>query len=460
MVASLRTRQPSEDDQEEHRKARKRATDRRAQRDHRLRRKAYVKHLEESVKSLTEQQSPEERIAALLDEQKQLREKCNDMTAQLERVRAIVSKNKDAVDDSSEHLQRLPSPGGSRNDPGQLFTNLAAERSMGESTTFDEADPFFNYADSNHKDIDSGIDDSLYGIDLTHIDAVCHSANICADPIEIWNDPAGHTTKDLSNANENIEHRSTSGSLETIFPTANGSSELLLWNHTQPDTAVIDLDALQHSSQPLTLSLPSFSSFDYLTFPKCNPPVGHSDRALMGFVEEARIEHRNGHFKTTTPSLRTLTSDPPPDVLAYRLFHFICSYGPIPLHLLLATYWCQYLYLRWLVLGTRQAYDMMPIFMRPTKLQCSVPHHFFVGMLVWPTLRDALIRDGTDPEAVGIAALQSLGTQWSGSGLHGILSGMDVLGIIQQQAQTLSFWSVDNGFFKKFPQFAGCQLQS
>lgn len=153
MVASLRTRQPSEDDQEEHRKARKRATDRRAQRDHRLRRKAYVKHLEESVKSLTEQQSPEERIAALLDEQKQLREKCNDMTAQLERVRAIVSKNKDAVDDSSEHLQRLPSPGGSRNDPGQLSTNLAAERSMGESTTFDEADPFFNYADSNHKDI-------------------------------------------------------------------------------------------------------------------------------------------------------------------------------------------------------------------------------------------------------------------------------------------------------------------
>lgn len=39
--------------------------------------------------------------------------------------------------------------------------------------------------------------------------------------------------------------------------------------------------------------------------------------------------------------------------------------------------------MQWLVIGTRQAYEMMPDFMRPTKLQCTVPHRFFIGMIVW-----------------------------------------------------------------------------
>lgn len=153
MVASLRARQTSEADQEEDRRARKRATDRRAQRDHRLRRKAYVKQLEESVKSLSEKQSPEERIAALLEEQKALREKCNEMTIQLDRVRTIVAKKPGPMDDGCEASKQIPSPSDSNTDNGQRSTSAAAEDFVVNGHSLGSMDPFYHYSTSNHKDI-------------------------------------------------------------------------------------------------------------------------------------------------------------------------------------------------------------------------------------------------------------------------------------------------------------------
>lgn len=172
------------------------------------------------------------------------------------------------------------------------------------------------------------------------------SRNICPDLNHVWDDQTCQLTTGLSNAHGSIGHQLSSVPMGTVLPITDDSSELPNLDLMQPEDAVMDIIALQHPSQSLIMSGSSCGSLDYFTFPKFSPPVGVADRKLMTYLQEARTEHMNGHFETSKPSLRSLLSDPPPDVLAFRLFHFISSYGAMPLHNMLATYWCQYLYLR------------------------------------------------------------------------------------------------------------------
>ena len=93
MKSTAESDDPARATSSESRKARKRATDRRAQREHRLRQKAYVKQLEESVKSLSAG-SQDELVRSLLAEQARLHEQCNDLKAKLDRVRSIVCEDR------------------------------------------------------------------------------------------------------------------------------------------------------------------------------------------------------------------------------------------------------------------------------------------------------------------------------------------------------------------------------
>jgi hypothetical protein len=47
--------------------------------------------------------------------------------------------------------------------------------------------------------------------------------------------------------------------------------------------------------------------------------------------------------------------------------------------------------LRWLVCQTKETYDAMPEYMRPTKLQQTVPHPAWIDAITWPSARDAFI---------------------------------------------------------------------
>ncbi|ERT01321.1 uncharacterized protein SPSK_10780 [Sporothrix schenckii 1099-18] len=48
--------------------------------------------------------------------------------------------------------------------------------------------------------------------------------------------------------------------------------------------------------------------------------------------------------------------------------------------------------LRWLVCRTRQTYERLPDFLKPTHLQCTVPHPAWVDAVTWPAARDNIIR--------------------------------------------------------------------
>lgn len=48
-------------------------------------------------------------------------------------------------------------------------------------------------------------------------------------------------------------------------------------------------------------------------------------------------------------------------------------------------------YIRWLVCRSKETYEKMPAFMRPTELQRTVPHAAWISMIPWPAVRDAII---------------------------------------------------------------------
>ncbi|KAI6784676.1 uncharacterized protein J7T54_006722 [Emericellopsis cladophorae] len=71
---------------------------------------------------------------------------------------------------------------------------------------------------------------------------------------------------------------------------------------------------------------------------------------------------------------------------------------------------------RWLVCLSRDTYDRMPAFMRPTSLQRAVPHPAWVDLVLFPTARDDIIRlrDWSPDrfEAYRAATARSLSVNW------------------------------------------------
>lgn len=78
---------------EQSRKARKRATDRKAQREHRLRQKEYVRQLEKTVEELKVDRPRDEVICELLEEKSRLQERCHALATRLSRVRTLVMED-------------------------------------------------------------------------------------------------------------------------------------------------------------------------------------------------------------------------------------------------------------------------------------------------------------------------------------------------------------------------------
>lgn len=116
------------------------------------------------------------------------------------------------------------------------------------------------------------------------------------------------------------------------------------------DDTILDMD-LTEQQQPSYSPPPSVSpcsvalNAEHQIFPITTATCTW-DRLLFGIIDEAKTQHATGLYPTQKPTLRSVLSNRSSDVLAYRLYHFICGYGPMPLHNLLAIFWVQYLALR------------------------------------------------------------------------------------------------------------------
>lgn len=265
------------------RRARKRATDRKSQRNHRERQRAYVRNLEKTVAAVNSANNSDERVAALLAENEAFRKRCDSLVSQLRRIRNIASE----AETEAQPTPPSPSP-----------------------LSFDAMEDDFDFLND---DTPAPPPDRPTELIQTSADAQLETG-LCP-PIF----PEGVAMNSCFTMSDAIP----------MFP-------------NEPDLDFAALIPMDHASlldgaMSLTCS-PSL--------PPYSPPQGAADRLVQAMLEEARAEHQAGKFDASEPSLKRLLAGGPADILSFRLFHYIKSYGPMPMHWMLATFWVQYLYLR------------------------------------------------------------------------------------------------------------------
>ncbi|KAK5102934.1 hypothetical protein LTS08_003736 [Lithohypha guttulata] len=427
---------------EETRRAKKRATDRRAQYNHRLRRKAYLQELEDTVKKWNEHHSAEERTQGLLRERDEWKSKCEKLEAQLNRVRTALNVPVEPQTLNTQH---------------DLDDDEPRQRQSSQSVLEHDRDQVLDTTDVRTLPSDASDTDIAQAENRHFAGSYVGGEPGCSSSVPVANN--SHYAHDFGLLPVD-NYVITNIAIE--YPEIHNPSAVDY--ELMPDlssTAPLPLLQLPYepSHQPF---LPTGTAYAVggagmvkFHFPLLSPPVGEADRMVQRLVEEARSEHLQGRFDASEPSLKKLLADLPSDVLSFRLFHFITSYGPMPLHLLLGIFWVQYLVLRWFALRTQSTYERLPIFMRPTPLECVIPHRPFINMLIWPKIRQKLIQDPRmDPEQFGTSTLQHLETKWSNCAP----ASLDVLTTIEKQAEDLSWWTLKPDFFKAHPEFSSMNL--
>ncbi|PLN81946.1 hypothetical protein BDW42DRAFT_86426 [Aspergillus taichungensis] len=428
-------------DKEKIRRARKRATDRQSQRDHRERQRIYIRQLEETVQSYKDAFSADgsSNFAELLKEQERLQARCKSLEAALARIKNLAS----AVHVGDD-------VGCSDQEPRNSFARNLQQASISTSPSagFDSSGPSDGLPHAGQPVSDARVMDVSTELPSHEMDYF----GLSCDHTTVFN-----TTMPL--ANQENRHKELEAGNDLDCCIAN------MADGTTTDLSLV-LDPVAMRTPLLTEpAIPTDFSGSLPThpgFPKLSHSMGKWDEILLSMVEEARLQHRRGQFGMSEPSLRSLLSDNSTDILAYRLFHHISYSQSIPLHILLSIFWVQYLSLRWYVLGTEAAFLRIPEFMRPTSLEKRIQHRPCIGMLVWPDLRRALIRDShsIDPERIGIELLEHMDTTWSPTTRDrgDLIGSTDVFAMIEHQAQKLKTWKVDRRFQEKYAQFADCQL--
>ncbi|KAI1344234.1 hypothetical protein F5Y15DRAFT_106634 [Xylariaceae sp. FL0016] len=462
---------PGASTKDEARKARKRATDRKSQQNHRRRQKAYVKQLEESMKAFERQceADSDERLATLIEAHRKLEQRYDKATSLLARVRGILNDDLEAHARSASPVSEAQ--GEKDNRPVRRETTTNYEANEQTSALELERTPMMATSDPELHDtaweMEAATEKSLPAA----LDSISPELNL---PIPIGVPIEGHdSSEDMVNEYIDLAEDQGPASALDIRLRPNGL-ELFPANHIANLSPNVDASlcgfnpaALLKDFMPFGLeSRPLQTLYSY--GPLHSPAVGAGARALENMVLEAKAEHAGGRFGQGEPSLRGLLTDGSGDVLAFRLFHYLSCYGEMPMHIFLGIFWVQYLVLRWQVLGTEEDYLRLPNFMRPHIVERQIPHSIVIDLFVWPDLRNALIKQcaDQDAEAIGMDLVKHLNSSWSPSAppcdnLHGtssMIACIDIMKIIERQASSWDFWKIDPGFLCEYTQFIDCHL--
>lgn len=326
----------STDGRDEQRRARKRATDRKSQREHRERQRAYIQQLEETVRTLTETcaTNGNERAARLVKEQERLQDKCNRLESVLRRIKGMIGDefNTNAAGAMPDGESGLEQDKQDANELSIFVLGSEGQGGQGSSHDTEEHDPhshgaIFGSSIDTPRLSAPALSHELDFFDLTgaYSHGGMESDFAAAGPSLCTDDEANQV--DLVDDISAAVHPSNFD----LVPASLGTGSTIFSVGVNTPGFVIPMD----DDGPLHLSLPLQS-----------PSNGPGHTMLASMLEEARQQNRCGKFDTSPPSLKRLLSDPPPDILCFRLFHYITSYGAMPLHLLLSIFWVQYLFLR------------------------------------------------------------------------------------------------------------------
>ncbi|KAF5973531.1 hypothetical protein FBULB1_8277 [Fusarium bulbicola] len=121
----------------------------------------------------------------------------------------------------------------------------------------------------------------------------------------------------------------------------------------------------------------------------------------------------------------------------------------------LATYWVLYLLLRWQIVRSEDAYHSLPPWLRPTPLQLVVHHPMAADLIAWPAIREGLVQMSmSDPDRVYDVSTD-IGKYLT---VEISTSESDLVHDPQQLVSKildLNNWKLDKEFFNRYPQWKG-----
>lgn len=280
---------------DEAKRQRKRALDRRTQRDHRKRKQAYVLELEETVRALKASSSSDERLTAAMDEQERLRRRNAQLTNRLDRIKSLLSEEEPDATDPCDSILSNSNAGDHGRHP------VTSQSILAISASAEDIGPSIRALPQNSLDI--------------NVLSMDHAQPSTVD----W-----HTA---------VEWGHTDGAcIDPYFDTA-------IANFTRNPQATLDPRELRPAHLE---SLENVHNW----FPTHQDPRGSVDQELFDILEEARRIYRPDSWPSGEPSLQQLLSLPSSDIMARRLFCFFSAQGPAPFHVLAALFWIQYLLFR------------------------------------------------------------------------------------------------------------------
>ncbi|KAF2105278.1 hypothetical protein BDV96DRAFT_377380 [Lophiotrema nucula] len=126
------------------------------------------------------------------------------------------------------------------------------------------------------------------------------------------------------------------------------------------------------------------------------------DTVFLDTVETSRRQMRNrfqlaeatsSHF----PSISSLLN-PDEANSHHSISNIIGNHGRVTLNVAslpgrMGTMYLMCIYLRWLVSPTKQNYEAMPEWIRPTESQLTIPHPVWIDLVVWPEAREAILHE-------------------------------------------------------------------
>ncbi|KAF4341631.1 bZIP transcription [Fusarium beomiforme] len=119
----------------------------------------------------------------------------------------------------------------------------------------------------------------------------------------------------------------------------------------------------------------------------------------------------------------------------------------------LATYWVLYLLFRWQILQSEDAYHSLPVWLRPTPLQLVVHHPVVADLIAWPAIREGLVQISiSDAERVYDVSTdvgKYLTVELSTSEFDLVHDPQQLVSKILD----LNNWKLDKEFFNRYPQW-------
>ena len=341
-----------ESDKEKARRARKRVTDRKSQKHHRERQRAYIQELEETVQSYKQScaQDGGANVTALLEENEKLRERCQILNN-------VVSKIRDLIGDTN--ILRRVSVEGEIHPPSSAQTPPASEQDSALPEGMDNNFELLieeSTAQSPLKDVSipepSCVSVETYTVPdfLEEFDDLITAAN--GTPPHASNVQAPQSTSVFPHfvhpagapgglqEGDHVEDQDLGRCIDALMGGTAMSLDLIPMSLTMRDPLLTRLAARQISmvtdNEPMT----------HMELPITTESSEPWDKILQRMIDEARVEHSLGRYPTTRPSLRSVLSRDVSDILASRLYHYLGGYGPLPMHIFISIFWVQFLYLR------------------------------------------------------------------------------------------------------------------